>query len=34
VGLAIFADYRGDVALLPVDKIVEVAHVCSRDFAS
>ena len=27
VGLAIFADYRGHVALLPIDKIVQVAHV-------
>ena len=27
VGLPIIADYRGHVALLPVDKIVQMAHV-------
>ena len=27
VGLAIFADYCGHVALLPIDEVVKVAHV-------
>src|ERR1700692_626753 len=34
VGLAILADYRGHVALLPIDKIIEVAHVLPADFAA
>jgi hypothetical protein len=32
--LAILADYRGYVALLPIDKVVEVAHVLPADFAA
>src|ERR1700688_608180 len=34
VGLAILADHRGYVALLPIDKTVQVAHVLPADFAA
>src|ERR1700722_8138242 len=34
VGLAILADHRGYVALFPIDKVVEVAHVLPADFAT
>ena len=34
VSLAILAHYRGHVALLPIDKVVQVAHVCAADFAT